>query len=166
MSALCKHDGILLNRRHSDRCKRFSLNGGSKEAEVGWGGGVDAEMALMCHVIATSVRSSRVLMGEALKCSPLTCQECYCIWQPRHFFRKKKSLLLRFADKKVLLIISHSIQPHFLFPLLGWEREGGAGPSQSPAKHFLWHEPHWSEVGINCESMRIPSLAGLLPVQM
>lgn len=30
-------------------------------------------------------------MGEALKCSPLTCQECYCIWQPRHFFRKKPS---------------------------------------------------------------------------
>lgn len=36
----------------------------------------------------------RVLMGELLKCSPLTCQEGYYIWQPCHVFRGKSFSLI------------------------------------------------------------------------
>lgn len=125
-----------------------SWDGVEAVGRVCGGVAVDAEMALMCRVIATrSVRSGGFWCGEALKRRlPLTShvRRTIAFGSRLTSQKKKKPFHCGFPAKK---------KP------AGW-RWG----------FFQWHEPHWSHdqwkhrLGVS-SSTRFSSSSGLLPVQ-
>ena len=109
-------------------------------------------MALMCHVIATSVRSgglavevlSTHMSGVILHLAALS-----------RFF--VKSFFLRFADKKVLFRFwPRQWLPRYPSPSSA--RGGGGGGGGGSAFAVFRHELHWSGMGIDGKSMRIFSV--------
>lgn len=110
-------------------------------------------MALMCHVIATSVRSGRLAV-EVLSTHMSGVILHLAALSRFLFFFFVKSFFLRFADKTVLLKFwLRRRLPRYLFPSSARGGGGGVVPSQCSDTSCI--DPGW---GINGKSMRIFSV--------